>query len=57
MASPGATPDAKGKQKGVDKNESTLPRGGPTETVIWPDANENVTLDAIVKFGKDVKAG
>ena len=57
MASPDATPDAKGKQQGFDKNESTLPRGRATETVIWPDANENVTRDAIVKFGKDVKAG
>lgn len=56
--SPDATPVFRSKQQqqqGFDKNESTRPRG--TEAVIWPDESKNEARDAIVKFGKDIKAG
>ena len=62
MASPDASHSANGNFKSDDK-ESTLRQRLPQEggedrggAVIWPD-NQNVTRDAIVKFGKDFKAG
>lgn len=45
------------QQQGFEKNDSA--RGPPkgTEAVIWPEENKNEAHDAIVKFGKDIKAG